>query len=142
MLMRQRLFRGLSEQTKDASNSITSIIQELNEDTKRANESIENSVDSETKQNEMSESTREKFERVDDEVNELTRSIQTSEQLVNGIVESTGRIADDISHLSASSEEVAASASEGLRTSEEAVESMRVCKDVLENIFKLTKELK
>lgn len=134
--------RGLSEQTKDASNSITSIIQELNEDTKRANESIENPVDSVTKQNELIESTREKFERVDDEVNELTRSIQTSEQLVNGIVESTGRIADDISHLSASSEEVAASASEGLRTSEEAVESMRVCKDVLENIFKLTKELK
>lgn len=134
--------RGLSEQTKDASNSITSIIQELNADTKRANESIKNSVESVTKQNELIESTREKFQRVDEEVNELTRSIQNSEKLVAGIVESTGHIADDISHLSASSEEVAASASEGLRTSEEAVESMRICKEVLENIFNLTKELK
>ncbi|MDD7334178.1 MAG: hypothetical protein PUG70_07395 [Lachnospiraceae bacterium] len=42
--MRQRLFRGLSEQTKDASNSITSIIQELNEDTKRANESLQGCI--------------------------------------------------------------------------------------------------
>ncbi|MDD6638935.1 MAG: hypothetical protein PUE81_09175 [Lachnospiraceae bacterium] len=42
--MRQRLFRGLSEQTKDASNSITSIIQELNEDTKRSNESLQGCI--------------------------------------------------------------------------------------------------
>lgn len=62
--------------------------------------------------------------------------------MVAGIVDSTGRIADVIAHLSASSEEVAASASEGLRTSGEAVDSMKNCKDVLENIFNLTKTLK
>lgn len=134
--------RGLSEQTKDASNSITAIIQELNEDTKRANDSIDHSAASVTKQNELIETTREKFEHVNEEVNELTASIQNSERMVAGIVDSTGRITDDIAHLSASSEEVAASASEGLRTSGEAVESMKNCKDVLENIFNLTKTLK
>ena len=36
--------RQLSDQTKDASNSITNIIENLNEDTKRANACIENSV--------------------------------------------------------------------------------------------------
>lgn len=134
--------RGLSEQTKDASNSITAIIQELNEDTKRANDSIDHSAASVTKQNELIETTREKFEHVNEEVDELTASIQNSERMVAGIVDSTGRITDDIAHLSASSEEVAASASEGLRTSGEAVESMKNCKDVLENIFNLTKTLK
>ena len=133
--------RALSEQTKEASNSITSIIEELNEDTRRVNESISNSVESVTRQTELIEDTREKFECMDGEVNELTRSIQKSERLVAGIVDSTGRISDDIMNLSATSQEVAASASECLRTSEEAVESMRVCRDVLENIFKLTGEL-
>lgn len=133
--------RGLSEQTKAASNSITSIIEELNEDTKRANESILNSAESVTKQTELIEDTREKFECMDDEVNELTRSIKNSEKLVAGIVESTGKISDDIMNLSATSEEVAASATECLRTSEEAVESMKVCKSVLEEIFKLAGEL-
>lgn len=134
--------RGLSEQTKDASNSITAIIQELNEDTRRANESIDHSVESVTKQNELIESTREKFERVNEEVSELTSSIQNSERMVTGIVDSTGRIADDIAHLSASSEEVAACASEGLRTAGEAVQSMKTCEEVLQKIFNLTKELK
>ncbi len=43
--------RQLSEQTKEASNNITSIITELKEDTQRASESIENSVDSVRQQN-------------------------------------------------------------------------------------------
>lgn len=133
--------RALSEQTKEASNSITSIIEELNEDTRRVNDSITNSVESVTRQTELIEDTREKFECMDGEVNELTRSIKNSERLVAGIVDSTGKISDDIMNLSATSQEVAASASECLRTSEEAVESMKVCKDVLENIFKLTGEL-
>ena len=42
--------RQLSEQTKTASTNITEIIQELNEDTQRANETIEHSVASVEKQ--------------------------------------------------------------------------------------------
>ena len=53
--------RQLSEQTKNASANITEIIDKLNDDTKRANESIENSVASVEKQNELIENTREKF---------------------------------------------------------------------------------
>ena len=49
--------RQLSEQTKDASNNITSIIEELNGDTRRANDSIKNSVASVEKQNELIEET-------------------------------------------------------------------------------------
>lgn len=53
--------RQLSEQTKDASANITEIINKLNEDTRRANESIENSVSSVEKQNELIDDTRDKF---------------------------------------------------------------------------------
>nr|MDE6606910.1 chemotaxis protein [Lachnospiraceae bacterium] len=134
--------RQLSEQTKEASNKITHIITELNEDTKLANESIENSVASVRKQNELIESTREKFERVDGEVSELARYIRETEQIIEDILSSTATISDNITQLSATSEEVAASSTEGLRTSEATVTDMARTKDILENIFLLAQDLK
>ncbi len=134
--------RQLSEQTKDASNNITQIIQELNEDTRLANDSIENSVASVTKQNELIEATREKFERVDKEVTELANNIRNTESIMDDIISATTIIAENINQLSATSEEVAASSTEGLRTSEATVENMNSCKSILESIFGLAKELK
>ncbi len=133
--------RQLSEQTKTASNNITAIIEELMSDTKRVNESVQNSVVSVTKQNELLDSTREKFERVNEEVGILSANVKTSEDVVNNILKSTGVISDNISHLSASSEEVAAASSEGLRTSEATVGDMKQCKEILEAIYELAKDL-
>lgn len=134
--------RQLSEQTKEASNNITQIIKELNEDTKRANESIENSAASVMKQNELIENTREKFERVDVEVTELARYIRETEQIIENILASTATISDNITQLSATSEEVAASSTEGLRTSEATVTDMAKTREILENIFLLAQDLK
>lgn len=133
--------RQLSEQTKDASNNITSIIQELNEDTKRANESIRNSVDSVEKQNELIEETREKFQKINEGVTELTSNINNTERVIKDILQSTGVISENITQLSATSEEVAASSTEGLRTSENTVEDMKACREVLEKIYELAQEL-
>lgn len=58
----------LSEDTKEASNNITSIIRELDTDTKRANESIENAVNSVTRQNELISEIKDKFSHVLQEV--------------------------------------------------------------------------
>lgn len=134
--------RQLSEQTKEASNKITNIIEELNTDTRRANESIENSVASVTKQNKLIEDTREKFAKVDSEVRELTENIENTERIMKEILDSTGIISDNISHLSATSEEVAASSQEGLRTSEATVGDMKQCKEILEGIYRLAQDLK
>lgn len=133
--------RQLSEQTKAASNNITSIISELNSDTKRANESITESVNSVTRQNELIESTRDKFEKVNEEVKALTGQINITEKLMKEILTSTGVITDNISQLSAASEEVAASSTEGLRTSEITVEEMKNCRDVLQTIYELSQQL-
>lgn len=134
--------RHLSEQTKDASNKITSIISELNDDTRLANESIQNSVDSVMKQNELIENTRDKFEKVDGEVTELTKQINATEQIIQEILDATGIISENITHLSATSEEVAASSTEGLRTTESTVTVMSNCKEILEGIYGLAQDLK
>ena len=134
--------RQLSEQTKDASNRITNIIAELNEDTRHASTTIEDSAASVRKQNELIESTREKFESVNREVTELSAYIVETEHIIKGILQSTATISDNITHLSATSEEVAASSTEGLRTSEATVEDMAKTKEILENIYHLAQALK
>lgn len=133
--------RNLSEQTKEASNHITSIIDELNNDAKRANDSLANSVKSVHKQNELIEQTRSKFYVISDEVEKLTASVNNTEKVIRDIVESTDIILENVTQLSASSEEVAASSSEGLRNSEATVEEMRLCKEILEKIYGLSQQL-
>lgn len=134
--------RELSEQTKQASNNITAIIHELNGDAKSANESIEASAASVRTQNEMIESMRGRFENIHGEMTELASKVKNTEASVNVILTSTDTISENITHLSATSEEVAASSTEGLRTSETSVEHMNACKEVLEKISSLALTLK
>ena len=55
-------------------------------------------------------------------------SIHIAEQSINKILESTSVIADNISHLSATGEEIAAASAEGIKVSDSTVESMKECK--------------
>ena len=134
--------RQLSEQTKAASDNIIMIINELNEDTQLANESIENSVASVQKQNEMIDNTGKRFADINAEMKELAGNIRNTERSMQAILKSTDAISDSVSQLSATSEEVAAASTEGVRTSETSVAHMNECNAVLQNIFELAQELK
>lgn len=134
--------RQLSEQTKAASDNIIEIINELNKDTQLANESIEHSVESVQKQNEMINSTGKRFEDINSEMTELADKIRNTEKSMQSIFTSTEAISDSISQLSATSEEVAASSTEGVRASEASVEHMDQCNVLLQNIYVLAQELK
>ena len=127
--------RQLSEQTKNASSSITDIINNLNE-------SIKASVESVNKQNELIDNTRVTFEDVGKTVDNLMNNIDSAEQSINKILDSTSVISDNISHLSATGEEVAAASTEGLKVSDTTVESMKNCKNILHNIYLLAEDLK
>ena len=133
--------RQLSEQTKNASQHITGIITELNEDTRRANESIHQSVASVKVQNELIDKTRAKFEVIRESMKKLAGNIETTEKVITEILKSTGVISENITSLSASSEEVAAASTEGLRFSEATVEDMAQCKETLEKIYALSRQL-
>ena len=133
--------RQLSEQTQEASNHITNIINELIHDTKSVTDSVDSAVDSITKQSELIQVTQEKFEKMDEEVQILNQHVQNSEIIIAGILDSTNAISDDISQLSAASEQVAASSMEGLRNSDTTVKNMQDCKEILEEIFSLAKQL-
>lgn len=133
--------RHLSEQTKEASNNITQIIAELNEDTKQAGASIDDSAASVREQNRLIEDAQAKFSAMNEEIAALSRNIRGTEQLIQEILDSTGVISDNITQLSATSEEIAASSTEGLHTSEATVQNMKSCREVLEKIYESAKEL-
>lgn len=134
--------RQLSEDTKVASNNITSIIQELNMDTKLANESIENAVNSVTKQNELIGETKDKFNQVSQEVGVLSQNIDEVKECMEQTRSLSNSIYDNISQLSATSQEVAAASNEGLENSNNTVRQVQECKGIFESIYELAKDLK
>jgi methyl-accepting chemotaxis protein len=133
--------RSLSEQTKDASNNITSIIQDLMDDTGRANESINHSVESVSRQNELIGNTMERFAQVVAEMDDLNQGIQSTEDSLKGVIEYSNVISENISQLSASSQEVAAASGEGLENSDITVAEVAKCKEIFSEIYQKAQEL-
>ena len=90
----------------------------------------------------VAEEIRVTFEDVGKTVDNLMNNIHSAEQSINKILDSTSVISDNISHLSATGEEVAAASTEGLKVSDTTVESMKNCKNILHNIYLLAEDLK
>lgn len=129
--------RMLSEETKDATNKITYIINQLVDDVKIVSSSIEVSSQSIEQQNVMIDDTKNKFDIIEKEVIELIETIETTEKFMKEIVQSTSVISDNISHLSATSEEISAASEEGATTAEVAVGKMKE----VNNVFTKVKDL-
>ena len=133
--------RQLSEETKDATNKITEIINQLIKDVEMASQSIEISSQSIEIQNNMIDDTKQRFGIIERNVNNLINGIQATERLMKDILSSTGVISDNISQLSATSEEVFASSAEGVQQSEISVQKMaefeKVINEVKELVIKL-----
>ncbi len=134
--------RGLSEQTKAATENITAILTELNDDVERVTTSITRSVKTVEEQNELIEETKGKFDAINSGVNQLMDIINDFKRVIGDITESSGVIADGITALSANSQEVAAAASDGTRIMTQAVDDMGEVKTALTNIYHLAQELK
>lgn len=134
--------RKLSEDTADSANKITGIIGELVEDVKVTTESIDISSKTIDKQNAMIDVTKEKFDLIENEVNDLIGNIYNTETIMQEILKATGIISDNISHLSATSEEVAAATEEGVSISKESVEMVEEVNHQLRQLNKLAERLR
>lgn len=133
--------RKLSEDTQQASNNITNIIQELNTGARRANESIANAIDSVNEQNQVIVDTNGKFTEVETKVGELVENIEKMSNIMTQTVDSANVIFDNVSQLSATSEEIASSSSEGLNNSEITVKEVAKCKEIFDAIYSLAQKL-
>lgn len=134
--------RSLSEQTKAATEDITVILAELNEDVKQVTTSINHSVQIVEEQNSLIEESKGKFDAIDSGVNQLMNTIHDFKRVIDDITDASIVIADGITELSANSQEVAAASNEGTSLMTRAVDDMKQVKVVLNNIYNIAQNLR
>ena len=78
---------------------------------------------------------------MDREVEELTRNIELTEASVNNILASTATISENITQLSATSQQVAASSTESMTNAEQTTTDSCKCKEIFEAIYGLAQDL-
>lgn len=134
--------RQLSEETKQASNQITEITGQLISDAQITTESMEQSVSTSEKQNELIELTSKKFTDIHEKVQLLNEDAVRMGRMLQDIIESNTVIADSISHLSATSEEISASSSECLSYSDNSMSALQEMNQLLAEIYEIAEEMR
>lgn len=104
--------RSLAEETKQSTEKIAGIIQELNMNAQDATEIVQSSIGEMNQQNQMIENATDGFEAIRSNMDTLTQHVENIDGKIKNLVQSNNTIIDSINQLSAISEEVSASAQE------------------------------
>ena len=104
--------RQLAEETREFTESITQIIEELNVNSKTVVSAVDVSLKATESQNQMIGAAADAFDELSSNMNVLINNIQEIGERINSLSSANNRIVDNITHLSALSEEVSASAEE------------------------------
>ena len=83
----------------------------------------------------------EQFETMNANVNQLTESIREIEQGLNGLAKANTEIVNDITTLSATTQEVTASAQQSADMTESNYQNARTAKEILDNIIEVSHEM-
>lgn len=134
--------KSLAEQTKNATEDITTILTELNQDVTQVTESINHSVQITEEQHKLIEKTKGNFDTIDTEVTQLMNHMWDCKQVIDAITAASVVISDGITELSANSQEVAAASNDGMSVTNRAVEDMNQVKVALTNIYELAQNLR
>ncbi len=134
--------RALAEKTQQATDNISDILNELQNDVECVTTSITHSVGEVGEQNRLIEETKGKFDEMNTGVSDLISVINHLKDEIEGIADATAVIAEGITGVSANSQEVAAASSEGAELMEVAAEDMRNVNTMLTNIYHLSQQLK
>ena len=104
--------RRLAEETKNATENITRIVDELNHNANTVVNAVGVSLKATNSQNEMIGATADAFQELSGNMNILIHNVQEIGNRINGLSDANNQIVDSITQLSALSEEVSASAEE------------------------------
>ncbi len=136
--------RALSESTREATEEISRIIERLTEDAKSAAAAMEKSADYANRQNELITDTGAKLDAIKDGADELHEGVLQIKGSVQDVINANQHIMDNITNLSATSEEVAASTDTVLAVSDaamDALDGMNGALEVIDNIAKNMEEV-
>jgi methyl-accepting chemotaxis protein len=134
--------RQLAEQTKSATENITSILDELAEDADDVVGKVEDNVNISNAEKEYAENAEEKFQIVEEEMKNLHSEITEMAELMVKIKASNNVIVDSVSTISATSEEMSASTTEITALSEKNVSLVDQFSVLMDDITENLEELK
>lgn len=134
--------RQLAEQTRSSTEEITRIINELNENANEVVASVQNSVDETESQNEKIIAAAETFEKLNANMTQLIENINGMDRQILGLSDSNNRIVENISHLSAATQQVTASAEQVREMSEQNLSYAEDVKGAIDLIQGKTDDMK
>lgn len=134
--------RSLAEETKAASVEIDTTIENFIKSANGTRDDLMVSITAINKQNETIQETDHQFSQIQSSLQELVHVSENVNSGISSIIDAVNKVSDNITQLSATSEEVAASSSEGLQTFEKAINDLRLLGDKLREINELSKSLK
>ena len=133
--------RQLAEQTKNATESISEIVAQLNNYSQEASTAVQASLEATGKQGELIEVASEGFHTIDENMKDMTEKMHDIDVMIEELKRSNNEIVGSISQLSAVSEEITASSTQALVITEKNRDSSESAKDMLENVLEYSHRL-
>lgn len=133
--------RLLAEQTRKSTEEIAVLIGELEENAGDSVNKVNESLEATTRQNDLVVKASESFETIDKHVTVLTDHVSIMDQMISNLKTANDNIVDNISQLSATSEEVNASAEESASTTHQNDERTKAVKEKFDTMRASIREI-
>lgn len=133
--------RQLADKTRQETESISKISDELSKNADLATKAVQQSVDATTSQEAMIAKTSECINEMNQNMNTLINEIQSLDEMLNNLSNANNQIVDNITNLSATTEEVTASSSQATDLSVENLKNAENAKNQLTNVLDVSHQL-
>ena len=133
--------RTLSERTREETENISQILDNLNQNTVETAAALEQSLKSGSTQETMIIDVAEQFEEINNNIRKLSSDVTVIGQLLDDLSNANTEIVNDITTLSAVTEEVTASAQQSAEMTESNYQSAMAAKDILDDILRISHEM-
>lgn len=133
--------RQLAERTKQETEEISKISDDLTENATRAANAVSQSVSATDAQDVMITEASESFEAMNDNVTELITHIENIDDRLSRLSEANNQIVDNITNLSATTEEVTASSNQATELSNANMENAESAKNQLTGVLDVSHQL-
>ncbi len=110
--------RNLAEQTRQETENITALIEELSLNAHEVAERVEASVESSDKENKCAQIASAKFDEITEKITELSCEIAEINERINNLRETNNVIVDNVNTISATSQQITASTHEAASVSD------------------------
>lgn len=133
--------RQLAEKTRQETETIAGILNELSDDAQNAAAAVNKSIEAAGEQDKMIEQVSQSFDEINNNVNQLISNIGDIDGMLNQLSDSNNRIVDDITHLSATTQEVTASSVQASELSVQNLQNAEAAKEMLNRVLEVSHQL-